>query len=335
LVVLGGNHDSVSTLNESKELLSRLNTHVIANTTQNPSDQLIELKNSKGDIGAILCAIPFVRPRDVITSSAGESGLEKRLALGVAIKQHYHEIYLAAVERREQKKSKVPIVATGHLTALGVKKSESVRDIYIGTLDGFSADGFPPADYIALGHIHRPQIVAKSEHIRYSGSPIPMSFDELKSPKQVVMVEFNEAELTTITPIKIPIFQPMVTLKGDLSSIEAQLKNNEKYLGEKTTWLCIEVEIQDYLSDLQQRIQKMTEDLNVEVLQLRRSRNRQQQSLTQVEKESLSELTPHDVFEKRLELETFEGKEEQARLGRIQEQFKKIVSEVEHQEGNS
>ena len=92
-VVLGGNHDSVSTLNESKKLLSCLNTHVIANTTKTPSEQLIELKNSQGDIGAILCAIPFIRPRDVITSSAGESGLDKRQALGEAIKQHYHEIY--------------------------------------------------------------------------------------------------------------------------------------------------------------------------------------------------------------------------------------------------
>ena len=334
-VVLGGNHDSVSTLNESKELLSCLNTHVIANTAKTPSEQIIELKNSHGDTGAILCAIPFIRPRDVMTSTAGESGLHKRQALGEAIKQHYNEIYLAAVALRELKNIKVPIIATGHLTALGVSQSDSVRDIYIGTLDGFAADGFPPADYIALGHIHRPQIVAKSEHIRYSGSPIPMSFDELKSPKQVVIVEFSQDKLLTINPIEIPRFQPMLTLKGDLSSIEAQLKNPENFLSKKPTWLCIEIEIQDYLSDLQQRIQSMIEGLNVEVLQLRRLRKRKHQSLTQIEKESLSELTPYDVFKKRLDLEVFEGKEEQARLGRIQEQFRKIVSEVEHREENS
>jgi exonuclease SbcD len=127
----------------------------------------------------------------------------------------------------------------------------------------------------------------------------------------------------------------MLTLKGDLNSIEVQLKNPENFLSKKPTWLCIEVEIQDYLSDLQQRMQTMIEGLNVEVLQLRRSRNRKQQSLTQIEKESLSELTPFDVFKKRLELETFEGKDEQVRLERIQEQFRKIVSEVEHREENS
>ena len=76
----------------------------------------------------------------------------------------------------------------------------------------------------------------------------------------------------------------------------------------------------------------MTKDLNVEVLQLRRSRNRQQQSLAQRDQESLSELSPFEVFEKRIALETFEGQEEQARLQRIQVEFKKIVAEVVHQE---
>lgn len=332
LVVLGGNHDSVSTLNESKELLSCLNTHVIANTRSQACDQLIELDNAAGQVGAILCAIPFIRARDVMTSSAGESGIDKRNALGQAIKQHYQQIYSAAVSLREKKDIAVPIIATGHLTALGVSQSDSVRDIYIGSLDGFAADGFPPADYIALGHIHRPQIVAKSEHIRYSGSPIPMSFDELKTAKQVIVVEFEQARLKTITPLEIPRFQPMQALKGNLNAIEDQLKNQALFHPDKPLWLSIEVEIQDYLSDLQQRIATMTKDLNVEVLQLRRSRNRQQQSLAQKDQESLSELSPFEVFEKRIALETFEGQEEQARLQRIQVEFKKIVAEVVHQE---
>ena len=99
-----------------------------------------------------------------------------------------------------------------------------------------------------------------------------MSFDELKSPIQIVVVEFDKAKLHTITPIEIPRFQPLDTLKADLSSIEKQLKNHDTYLGEKPIWICIEVDIRDYLSDLQQRIQTMTEDVNVETLQLRRSR---------------------------------------------------------------
>ncbi len=330
LVVLGGNHDSVSTLNESKQLLAHLNARVIANTNDDLSTQLLTLPNGDGSVGAILCAVPFIRPRDVVTSVAGSTGVEKQQALGEAIKQHYHQLYQKALELRSELELDVPIIATGHLTALGVKQSDSVRDIYIGTLDGFAADGFPPADYIALGHIHRPQLVAKSDHIRYSGSPIPLSFDELKSQKQVVMVEFDKASVTQITPINVPMFQQMKALKGDLETIEQELAQFKEC--EETTWLCIEVEVQDYLSDLQQRIQVLTQDLNVEVLQLRRARNRSEQTLAQEKTETLAELTPFDVFTKRIEQETFETEKEQQRAERMTMKFKQILSEVEHKD---
>lgn len=335
LVVLGGNHDSVSTLKESKSLLACLHTHVVANSSDDLQDQLLTLKDHRGEVGAIVCAVPFVRPRDVLTSQAGESGTEKRQALGDAIKAHYHELYQAALKLRDDNGWQVPIIATGHLTALGVSPSKSVRDIYIGTLDGFAADGFPPADYIALGHIHRPQIVAKSEHIRYSGSPIPLSFDELKFSKQVVLVEFDADQRVRIEPLSIPRFQPMAVLKGSLQEIEVQLSEYKDHDDPKPVWLHIEVSVQDYLSDLQQRIQLMTEGLNVEVLQLQRSRGPKAQALAQEAKETLSELTPNDVFQKRLALEVFEGEEEIARKARIETQFANIVAEVEHGEADA
>ncbi|MBL4660823.1 MAG: hypothetical protein JKY19_10740 [Alcanivoracaceae bacterium] len=58
---------------------------------------------------------------------------------------------------------KIPIITTGHLATVGAKTSESVRDIYIGTLESYSSDQFPPADYIALGHIHRYQKLSELE----------------------------------------------------------------------------------------------------------------------------------------------------------------------------
>ncbi|WP_340677301.1 exonuclease subunit SbcD [Paraglaciecola sp.] len=336
LVVLGGNHDSVSTLNESKQLLACLNTFVVASTGVALHEQVFCIPDKSGKPGAILCAVPFIRPRDVVQSNAGESGLEKRQALGDAIKQHYASLYQLALHKQQEQQAlgfELPIIATGHLTALGVTQSESVRDIYIGTLDGFAADGFPPADYIALGHIHRPQKVAKSEHIRYSGSPIPLSFDELNSQKQVMLVEFAKDKTRTLRPLEVPRFQPMVVIKGDLASIEQQLQQFSQEAGQQTCWLCIEVETQDYLSDLQQRIQSLTEGLNVEVLQLRRSRNKQRQLLSQQHSETLAELSPHEVFELRLKMENFEGDEQQARLGRVREQFDIILSQAQHQDG--
>ena len=334
LVVLGGNHDSVAMLNESKPLLARLNTHVIASTGLALEEQVVELPARDGNPGAVLCAVPYIRPRDVLQSQAGESGTDKRQALGEAIKAHYASLYALAVAKRDAAGGELPIIATGHLTALGVTKSESTRDIYIGTLEAFAADGFPPAEYIALGHIHRPQVVAKSEHIRYSGSPIYLSFDELNSRKQVVMVEFNGAARKSITPVDVPVFQPMTTLTGNLAQLEQDIKSLDT-AGERPTWLCLQVDSDDYLTDLQQRVQAMIDGVNAEVLQLRRVRNKQRQMLSQQQTETLAELSPTEVFEKRLEMEQFDTDDAIARAERIKGRFAQILSEVEHQEDNA
>ncbi len=349
LVVLGGNHDSVSVLNESKALLKYLNSHVIASTYGDLSEQVITLNDRNGQPSAVLCAVPFIRPRDVLVSEAGQSATDKRQALGDAIKQHYGALYNEALSLRasiEEKQAEqgsensaaIPIIATGHLTALGVSQSESVRDIYIGTLEGFDAKGFPPADYIALGHIHRPQKVAKTEHIRYSGSPIPLSFDELNTQKQVVLITFeSESTTPTISTLPVPRFQAMEVIKGDLKAIEAAINKSDaitlasqtddavsevdKALSEVNkplsatdnaisskdpVWLCIEVETEDYLTDLQQRIQGLLEGKNAEILQLKRKRKRTVNSLTEKQSVQLSELSVNDVFEARLALESIE-----------------------------
>ncbi len=151
LVVLAGNHDSVATLNESRDILAFLNTTVIASAGYAPR--------------AVLCPIPFLRPRDIITSQAGLSGSEKQQQLLHAIADYYQQQYQEACQLRGERK--LPVIATGHLTTVGASKSDAVRDIYIGTLDAFPAQHFPPADYIALGHIHRAQCVGGTEHIRY------------------------------------------------------------------------------------------------------------------------------------------------------------------------
>lgn len=299
LVVLAGNHDSVATLNESRELLACLNTQVITSATPQGEQQVLTLKQRNGAPGALLCAIPYLRPRDILRSQAGQSGREKQISLLEAIEQHYQHCFAAAQAQRDAQQSTLPIIATGHLTTVGVTKSDSVRDIYIGTLDAFPAQAFPPADYIALGHIHRAQRIANSEHIRYSGSPIPLSFDELGREKSVFLLEFS-ATLETVTPLTIPHFQPMQMLKGSMAEIEHQLAQFSESASEQPTWLDIEITTQEYLSDLQRRIEALTENLPVEVLLVRRSREQRQRSLERLENETLSELKVEEVFARRL-----------------------------------
>lgn len=328
LVILAGNHDSVSVLNESRSLLARLNTRVVASTDLPLDEQVLPLRTGNGEVGAILCAVPFIRARDMLQSTAGDTGSDKRKALGDAIKQHYHRLYTEALALRDRLGLNVPIIATGHLTALGVSQSESVRDIYIGTLEGFAADGFPPVDYIALGHIHRAQKVAQSEHIRYCGSPIPLSFDELGSDKQVVLVCFDEQQQRTITSIPVPRFQAMAVVSGDLPSIEQQLHKLAKLHQGNTVWLSVEVHTQDYLSDLQSRLQALTAGTSMEVLQLKRAGNRARTALMQQHKESLAELTPEQVFARRLDMERFEGEAEEAQRERVRTHFMQVLESV-------
>ncbi|HCV66809.1 MAG TPA: exonuclease subunit SbcD [Serratia sp.] len=327
LVVLGGNHDSVATLNESRELLSCLNTTVIANAQSETEQQILVLNQRDGQPGAVLCAIPFLRPRDLLTSRAGESGVQKQQALQEAIADHYQTLYQAACARRDALGLPLPIVATGHLTTVGVTTSDSVRDIYIGSLDAFPAQAFPPADYIALGHIHRAQNVAKSEHIRYSGSPIPLSFDELGKAKSVFMVDFSAGALQQVSTLEIPSFQPMQLIKGDLAQIEQQLQQFADYQGELPVWLDIEVATQDYLSDIQRRIQLLADQLPVEVVLLRRSKEQRRQAIEQQDKETLNELSVNEVFERRLAQEPEMAEERRQRMSQM---FQQVVAAVQH-----
>ncbi|WP_414057223.1 exonuclease subunit SbcD [Pantoea dispersa] len=316
LIVLAGNHDSVATLNESRELLACLNTRVITSATPGGEQQVLTLQQRDGTPGALLCAIPYLRPRDILRSQAGQSGRDKQLSLLQAIEQHYQHCYAAAVAQREAMGSVLPIIATGHLTTVGVSKSDSVRDIYIGTLDAFPAQAFPPADYIALGHIHRAQRIADSDHIRYSGSPIALSFDELGREKSVFLLEFS-TRLESVTPLVIPPFQPMQMLKGAMAEIEQQLTAFHTYEGDLPVWLDIEITTQEYLSDLQRRIEQLTDALPVEVLLVRRSRDQRQRSLARLENETLSELKVEEVFARRLALEEQLEDEQRAQLTQL------------------
>lgn len=325
LIVLAGNHDSVATLNESRELLACLNTRVIASAQQDPASQAIILNRRDGAPGAVLCPIPFLRPRDILRSRGGQSGSEKQQQLLEAITQHYEQCYNAACALRGEQA--LPIIATGHLTTVGVTKSDAVRDIYIGTLDAFPAHLFPAADYIALGHIHRAQKVAASDHIRYSGSPIALSFDETGKEKSVFLVEFAEGKLHDVTALPVPVSQPLAVVKGTLEEIAQALTQWRDAPAGPKVWLDIEIATEQFLHDMQRQITQLTEDLPVEVVLLRRSRELREKNLGTLQTETLSELGVEEVFERRLQQEQLE--EEEAR--RLRTLFAQTLESL-HQE---
>lgn len=305
LVVLAGNHDSVATLNESRDILSFLNTTVIASAGHAP----FILHRRDGTPGAVFCPVPFLRPRDIVVSQAGFSGTEKQRQLLETITDYYQQQYEQASALRGDRP--LPIIASGHLTTVGASKSDAVRDIYIGTLEAFPAQNFPPADYIALGHIHRAQKTGGSEHIRYSGSPIALSFDETGKGKTVNRVTFLDGALHEVTPLEVPVTQPLAVIKGDFSSISNQLAGYRNAATQTPVWLDIEITSDEYLHDIQRKIQAITDDLPVEVLLVRRSREQRQRILDNSQRETLSELDVEEVFQRRLALETLDDAQQQ------------------------
>jgi exonuclease SbcD len=340
LIILAGNHDSVAMLGESKQLLSHLSCQVITSASDILDKQIITLNNKKGQAGAVLCAIPFIRPRDIMTSSAGQSVKEKQQSLQQAISEHYQNLYQQAQDLAQLSHDvKLPIIATGHLTTVGVTSSESVRDIYIGTLEAFPANAFPNADYIALGHIHRNQRVAKSDHIRYSGSPIALSFDEATQTKKVLIAEFEQGKLSQVIEQDIPCFQPLLMVKSklehltqDINELVDTLNNSEKLLEkDQKIWLDIEINSAEYLQDLTPRIEALVKELPVEVLLVRRSKKSRQSMPESQKKITLNELSLSEVFATRLLQENWQTDLEVNQKIRLEKMFAQTLEQVQEQ----
>lgn len=288
---------------------------------------MLLLQNRQGDPAALLCAIPYLRPRDILLSQAGLTSKDKQQQLMTAISDYYQQSYQQAVQMRHQQHlSDLPILATGHLTTVGVSTSDAVRDIYIGTLSAFPAQHFPPADYIALGHIHKSQAVGGQAHIRYSGSPIALSFDEAGDEKSVTLLQWQPGTPIQISQLKVPCLQPMFTLKGNLAEINQQLTELPAPLPGQRLWLDIEIKEQHYLSDLQQRIEEMTAELAIDILLLRRRRQRNLDQWQLDAGTTLDNLSVQQVFQRRLQAESL-NEQQHSRLNSL---FLQTLEQLHH-----
>ena len=304
LLLLGGNHDSVSVLDDSRALLACLNTTLIAAVGEVDA-HVVTLPERGGQPGCIVCALPFIRARDVVQSRAGQSAEDKQLALQRAIQATYAAVHARAQALQAQLQAslgrRLPIIATGHLTTVGASSSESVREIYVGALEAFPTSAFPAADYIALGHIHKPQKVGGFEHIRYSGAPIALGFDEARQAKQVLLVDLGQQGLEAVRPLAVPVFQPLAALSASLAALPALLQAAaQQGTPERPVWLEVTVQDDDYLKDLAGRVEALLQGLPLELLRIRRQRGAAAAQLTGAPHESLDELSPEEVFARRL-----------------------------------
>jgi len=325
LIIVSGNHDSVAVLNESKNLLGALNVSVLAGLSAELEDHIVPVQDSLGN-EALICALPFLRATDVMTSEAGSSADKKQMSLQQGIADTYQAIYELAAKK--QSANNTPIIATGHLTAVGCSVSESVRDIYIGTLTAFPASLFPQFDYIALGHLHRAQKVMKSEHIRYSGSPIALSFDEVKNEKSVIIAEFDaNGELAT-NEVIIPSFQSLAVVTGDLSAVMTELAT--LVAREQSIWVEVKIKQSIYRSDVQAQLNELVADSEVQILKISMAKIDENSQLQVEQVETLDQLKPTELFQYRLDCPDAEyiSAEQKSELQLL---FAQSVAEVEQQ----
>lgn len=295
IVITGGNHDSPSFLNAPKELLRFFNVYVIGSKTESTEDEVIILRDKSQTIEAIICAVPYLRDKDIRTVEAGEKLEDKNSKLMAGISAHYATTGEIAVSKRNGN-STIPIIGMGHLFAAGGKTSEGdgVRELYVGGAALVNENSFPECfDYLALGHLHSPQKVGNSEHKRYCGSPIPMSFGEAEQEKKVIVIEFDGRK-PEITEHPIPCFQQLKRVKGDATEISSTLF--EMKAAGSNAWLEIDYTGSEAFAGLNELVLEAISETGMELLRTR-TRLSYGKSLTQInEQETLDNLDPGEVF---------------------------------------
>ncbi|MCP3867100.1 MAG: exonuclease subunit SbcD [Gammaproteobacteria bacterium] len=302
VVVIAGNHDSPSFLNAPKELLKALDVHVVGTPSEDPEDEVLVLSDDQGVSELIVCAVPYLRDRDIRVAEAGESIEDKDRKLVEGISRHYAATAALAERKRSALGDEIPILAMGHLFTAGGQTldGDGVRELYVGSLAHVNGGIFPEnLDYLALGHLHVPQKVNKSEVMRYSGSPLPMGFGEARQQKSVCLVALARSEghtETVVDLIDIPVFQKLEQVKGDWEALSARIL--ELVASGSRAWLEVIYEGEAVIGDLRQRLDGAVAGSQLEILRVKNRRVIERVLGQMDEWESLDELDPNDVFQR-------------------------------------
>ena len=303
VVVVAGNHDSPSFLNAPKELLKVLDVYVVGSSTEFLEDEVLVLRNEQDTPELVVCAVPYLRDRDIRVAEAGESIEDKERKLIDGIRTHYATVATLAEQKCLELEVDVPIIAMGHLFTSGGQTvdGDGVRDLYVGSL-AHVADGIFPTifEYLALGHLHVPQKVNGSETIRYCGSPLPMGFGEANHQKSVCQVVLDQEEDNVTTAsvqlIDVPVFQKLERVKGDWDSISSRIL--ELSATDSRCWLEVNYEGDEVISNLRERLEAAISETQMVILRIKNNRIIDRVLGRIREQETLEDLNVNDVFER-------------------------------------
>ena len=218
-VITAGNHDSPRRLAAPRQFLKMGRIHVIGGIDSSFDECIITLRVNTERLS--VAAIPYLSESEILPHVSFETEIEKSLRYREAMKQLYHQCIA-------KMPADIPIVLMGHLVIQGGVESGSERIIQIGGALPVRAVDLPGhVDYVALGHIHRPQAIKGNSQIWYSGSPLPMTFKEAAYDKKVLLLDLGELTAPKITEITVPIFQGLCRVHGSYDKVISEAMSTD------------------------------------------------------------------------------------------------------------
>lgn len=328
VIIIAGNHDSPSLIEAPKALLKHLNVHVIGQVQDKQNRHIISINDQEGSLKGIICALPFLRDRELRFSVSGESSEERAKAIVKGIEKQYEKsIEIAqSIIKTANCVYHLPIIATGHLFATGGNRSDGIREIHVGSLGHVPVSAFSENfDYVALGHLHKSQLVANRNNVRYSGAPIPLSFGEACQKKSILDVNIRDKQTIEIKEIDIPRFQQLQLIEGNLESVISQI-NSLKETSNKDLWVEVLLKTEQRIPDVQETLIQLTEKTPIEILSVRYANVHENSGLSSNDKEvQLSSLTPDEIFNRKLDQSSFEDEQTRETMRKL---YNEVLSQV-------
>ena len=216
VLLISGNHDSPERLSFARKLLWESRIHI--SEVYRGKVEKVTKEDEYGEVCFYL--IPYLKPSAVRQYFPEEEITDYESAMAVVLKS----LDLDPAKRN---------VLLVHQFLTGADRSDS-EEVSVGGLDDISAGLFDSADYVALGHLHRPQQVLR-ETVRYAGSPLKYSFSEADHKKSVTLVELKEKGNVIINTKELVPLRDMRKIKG--SYLELTQKENYE-----------NTDVEDYLS---------------------------------------------------------------------------------------
>ena len=302
LVVVAGNHDSAGRLEAPAPLLAAHGTHVIGHLLRGENGDidlerlLLPLSGADGQVRAWCLAVPFLRPGDVPKLPAGDT--QDAYLGGIALL--YRQLTDLALARRQPGQA---IVAMGHCHMVGGEMSnDSERRIVIGGTEMLPSGIFDTTiAYAALGHLHKAQAVGGQEHIRYCGSPIPLSFAEVNYRHQVLRLDIDGETLQSVRVIEVPRAVPLLRVPATpapIAEVLAQLAALDvpDAPAEAQPFLEVRVRLDAPEPGLRTRIETALDGKPVRLAKIETSSAARSSAPENMTLDQLGQLQPDDIF---------------------------------------